>query len=458
MVEGGSRSILVAGGGFSGLAVIAELVRQAESGDISIAWLDERGHFGKGVAYGQDDPHYLLNVRADRMGLFAEEPQGFYTWLQEGESLVAADAYVSRALYGKYLVALREKILTDAKEKGISVVMEQARITGASPDSQGLLLTTDRGAYGGGLLVLATGNGDAKCFPWVRPETKTYLPSLWDKGSWDKLSSMAVSHPERPVFLLGSGLTMVDATVRLARELPHIRVLALSRHGLLPCAHSEETSAKQTGWRKPDIALSASALMCFLREEAAQAQALGVPWQHVMDAMRPDTPALWRGLGSDGQRRALRHAISWWNVHRHRIPAPALRLLEQRRANGFLEIVAGRILDVADTADGLEVMVEERSIRRRVAASVMLNCTGPQLDIRRSANPLIMDLYKQGALQPSANGLGVAVTEQGAAKGSWKNLVYPIGPLLAGEDLETTAVPEIRRHAALLARRLLERR
>lgn len=450
-----ARRILVVGGGFSGFSTIAELVRQANE-SFSILWFDEQGAFGKGIAYGQDYPHYLLNVRADRMGLFADAPDGFYTWLQQENDSSPPGAYLSRALYGRYLQAMLAATLEEAKQKKISIERACVRLVDASLDSQGIQVSASNGVtYTGDLMVLATGNADAKRFSWVQPEAKNYLASLWEENAWDNLCRQAFAHPDLPILLVGTGLTMVDATLRLARELPNITVIALSRHGLLPRAHSNQIPVADAGWRMPQTPMTASALMRFLRSEAKKALQKNIPWQHWMDALRPDTVALWRRLRVEDQKRVLRHAFSWWNVHRHRIPATAMQTLEQRQTDNVLRIIAGRVQNVVEAEKGLEVTLEKGNKHSPMRVSVILNCTGPQMNIRQSGNPLIMALEKKDALRASANGLGVEITDMGTARGNWKDRLYPIGPLLTGADLETTAVPEIRKRAAELARSIL---
>ena len=56
------------------------------------------------------------------------------------------------------------------------------------------------------------------------------------------------------------------------------------------------------------------------RRQMRAAASHGLPWQAVMDAVRPQVQALWRGLPLAERRRFLRHLRPWWDVHRHRIP------------------------------------------------------------------------------------------------------------------------------------------
>ena len=68
-----------------------------------------------------------------------------------------------------------------------------------------------------------------------------------------------------------------------------------------------------------------------------------VGWRAAVDSLRPHSHALWQSLDDGQQRRFLRHARPWWDVHRHRIAPEVARQVHDRVAEGRLEIVAGRI-------------------------------------------------------------------------------------------------------------------
>ena len=69
----------------------------------------------------------------------------------------------------------------------------------------------------------------------------------------------------------------------------------------------------------PLQAMDLRARMRFLRTAAKEAVAEGLPWQSVMERIRPHVQALWQSLPLPEQRRFLRHGVRQWDVHRHRI-------------------------------------------------------------------------------------------------------------------------------------------
>jgi uncharacterized NAD(P)/FAD-binding protein YdhS len=89
--------------------------------------------------------------------------------------------------------------------------------------------------------------------------------------------------------------------------------------------------------------------------------------------------------------------------------------------------------------------------------AAVINCTGPQGDITRLADPLIQALLARGLISPDPLRLGLALDPQGAVldnRGRPSRVISYTGPLLRARDWEGTAVPELRTAAQRLADRL----
>jgi uncharacterized NAD(P)/FAD-binding protein YdhS len=70
--------IAVIGGGASGTLTALHLLRAGVDGDPRVVVFEaEAGRRHRGVAYGTTDPRHLLNVRAQVMSAFPEEPGHF---------------------------------------------------------------------------------------------------------------------------------------------------------------------------------------------------------------------------------------------------------------------------------------------------------------------------------------------------------------------------------------------
>jgi uncharacterized NAD(P)/FAD-binding protein YdhS len=110
---------------------------------------------------------------------------------------------------------------------------------------------------------------------------------------------------------------------------------------------------------------------------------------------------------------------------------------------------------------GRRVRVTWRARGTSAATTILVdrvvNCTGPQYDVRHTRDRLLRSLIAQGMVVPDAFGVGIMTDEFGAvldvSGGVAGNLCY-IGPMLRPRHWETTAVPELRVHAERLAYRL----
>ena len=74
-----AASVVIIGGGFSGAALAAHLLRHGPQ-YLSIHVIEPRARLGQGIAYGDADTFHILNVPAEKMSLWADEPLSFLYW------------------------------------------------------------------------------------------------------------------------------------------------------------------------------------------------------------------------------------------------------------------------------------------------------------------------------------------------------------------------------------------
>ncbi len=89
---------------------------------------------------------------------------------------------------------------------------------------------------------------------------------------------------------------------------------------------------------------------------------------------------------------------------------------------------------------------------------MVVNCTGPATTAAvAAANPVIASLFASGLARPDPLGVGLDVAETGeliGVDGNPSAVLSYVGPQVRGRDVEGTAVPELREHAARVAARL----
>ncbi|HVW34960.1 MAG TPA: hydroxyacylglutathione hydrolase, partial [Acidimicrobiia bacterium] len=303
-------------------------------------------------------------------------------------------------------------------------------------------------------VVLALGNSTGAASPprWERPGP---VRDAWQP---DALAGLAGS--DRPVVLVGTGLTAVDVVISLEQAGFTGPIHAVSRRGLLPRAHVPLSGPAGVGNPPVWAPRTARELLAALRAEVRRAGRQGGDWRDVVDGLRPVTQELWASLPEDERERLHRHALRYWEVHRHRMAPAIAGRIAALQASGGLRIAAGRILSVAEHRSGAEVIVRPRQGRGatgpiRIDAAAVIRCTGPREQLGEVGDPVLDSLFAVGDARPGPLGLGLAVDADGRLldrHGRPSDVLWAIGPLRRGALLETTAIPEIRVQASALAR------
>lgn len=256
------------------------------------------------------------------------------------------------------------------------------------------------------------------------------------------------------VLLVGAGLTAMDVILSLAARGHRGPWHVLSRHGLLPNAHGPHT--------RPPLALDLPQgnVRALLRSLRAAASAPGADWRPIIDGVRQKAHALWTSLGEGEQRRFLRHARTYWEVHRHRIAPDVDRQLQGFLKSGQLQVHAGRLEQLLASPTSLEASFRPRGSarRERLVVDLAVNCTGP-VGHAASTDVLVGALLRRGLASPGPFQLGLATDARGAllnTQGLAGSRLWTLGSLRRGQLWESTAIPDIRLQAAALAARLLE--
>lgn len=451
--------IVIVGGGFSGTLVAANLLREARAGT-RVRMVERGQECGEGLAYSTKDRAHLLNVRAKGMSAFPHDPDHFLRFLEAHcpeELPHGPHTFVPRAVYGGYVKAVLAGAVAQ-RARGVrfeSVCAEAENVTRGEGAWQvhlagGARLTTDA-------VVLALGNFPPRDPPVLN---EAFYASARYKGDPWAPGALLGLDADAPVVLLGSGLTMVDVAVSLAGRGHTGRLTAVSRRGLLPRAHTEAPQAPYPAFLNVGNApRTTGALLARVRAEVRAAASRGLDWRAVLDALREDTPALWRRLPPEEQRRFLRFLQPYWDTHRHRMAPEVAAKVRGLRDSGQLRILAGRVLEFAEGAHEVQVKVRVREGGlREFAAARVINCTGPNGQLCAERHPLVQGVLSSGLGRPDPLGMGFDVTEAGAlvgASGAVSAGLFTLGSLCRGTRLETTAVPEISLQAAALARELL---
>jgi uncharacterized NAD(P)/FAD-binding protein YdhS len=445
--------IAVLGAGFSATAVVINLLEHL-SPEKQISVIGSQSGFGRGVAYSTSDENHRLNVAAGRMSLFADRPNDLVEWLDRRQSGHGPEDFIPRQLFGAYIAdTLSHGLQRTGNRARVQFVDAQALVCHALSSEQQVFELTNADVVDASRTVFCLGGTPAglpvapsRIEDAARP---LIIDNPWAEAWLDKID------PDAPLFIVGSGLTMIDQVVSLHRRSHRGRIHVLSRHGLIPHPHVvPRAPAIDPGLVPGRTPLSEMQRM--LRKAAGEAS----DWRSVIDGLRPITQALWQHMDIEERRRFLRHAASWWNIHRHRMSPEIAAVLNAMQASGQLVMHKGWIDRVSADSDcqaSVTFLQRHSRLERRIAISRIINCTGME-KCSIGKLPLLRDMLQKGFIAQDSLGLGVAVDAHsrilpatGAASGTGS---YAIGPMTVGQFWEIFAVPDIRVQARDVAQRI----
>jgi uncharacterized NAD(P)/FAD-binding protein YdhS len=248
---------------------------------------------------------------------------------------------------------------------------------------------------------------------------------------------------------------MIDQVLALRSRGHEGTIHVLSRRGLIPHAHRPHAGPATP--LLPEDSREISAFLAALRRQCSD----GADWRSVMDGLRPRTQALWQQLSRDQRARFLRHALPWWNIHRHRISPAVFERFNALVADGSVVIHAGFLQSIGEAAGSAEVVYRPRGGEGRASfrAGWIVNCTGMErAGIAHS--PLLKEMQERGMIRVDELGLGISVNDQAQvlnAEAKIQPNIFTVGALTAGQFWEITAVPDIRVQARNIAQRIAER-
>ncbi|OWO94258.1 FAD-dependent pyridine nucleotide-disulfide oxidoreductase [Rhizobium esperanzae] len=447
--------VIVVGSGFSAIAVTCNLVELLPA-TAKIAVVGDDAGFGRGTAYRTELYLHRLNVPAGRMSLLPHRPDDFADWLKAHGRPMQAGDFASRSDYGLYVRDTLARLLRK-RDGRCRVDFIKAKAAGCVESYTNTLAfhlgNGDEVAGKNVVLCLGVGNADLPVEPTGVPSS---LRSRIVENPW-RLSWLRRVAPSDAVCILGSGLTMIDQVLALRARGHRGRIDVLSRRGLAPLSHAR-TPPAPLPIDVHTLPATISGLLKILREKSREV----ADWRSVMDGLRPATQALWQRLSHEERARFLRHALPWWNIHRHRVAPDVFAGFERLVLDGTVRFHAG-FLKSLEAEDGRLVAGYRVRAKREIdeiRADWLVNCTGMER-AGISHSPLLKEMSRFQLIVPDPLGLGIqvdAASEVTAPSRISPARLFAVGALTAGQFWEITAVPDIRVQAKAVAEVIVKTR
>ena len=436
--------LAIIGGGFSAAALVIHLCKSAPRRARQIAIVSEdcgRQPFGSGAAFGTDNPHYRLNVRAEIMKLFSDSPDDFKIWAEahicDAEASRPEGDFYQRRDFARYMTDTLEKICIDGLPEQISTtattLRQQDNLWHIS-HSAGAEIRTK-------MLVLATGNP-----PPIWPCAVTssgqnrLVVNPWD-GSWQKRLET-----DDALCLIGGGLTAMDGIYAAAQTGHKGRIMLVSPQGMLPPA--------QTGWQaQPPISwpkeqLTASRFFGHMRTalKGAGDDWTQSSWQERFEALRIELSEVYWQMSGQEKRRLLRRAASWWSLARYRSAPQNFAAAQQMLSSGQLSIIQDRVISLDEEAGEVRIGLASGNV---LSSDMAVNCSGVATD------PFFERLIADNIICPCAFGQSPEVTQNLAVcrpeSGSYDTL-FALGAATRGSFGDVVGAGTIARQAEELAK------
>ena len=410
---------MIVGGGASGV-ITAIALERAGIDPVLIDIAEPRSRLGEGLAYQTHDTQHRLNVPASKMSAIESIPGDFAEWAD-----VPPYSFVARQSYATYLRSRLNPGVTHLSDTVIN--LDQI------PDGKMLatFLLGQEKIYSA--VVLAMGHGDAR-----RPGFLTYVApsSRIIRDVWDG----AALPQSRSLICFGTGLSFIDiAMSHLSRD-PNSTVIAISGSGNLPERHRYNPVNPFTP-QVDDVAT-----LVQLRQYLAAA---GDHWREAIDGLRPITVAMWRGFTPAEREEFLRTDGSAWSRRRHRIAPEVADHVDSMIANGRLTIITGSVTKVIVSEHDISLVLDDA---QTISGDYLAICIGRDYV---TTDELSTNLLKDAKTNRGPLGMGLSVDVTSGlllrVDGTHYDQIYAIGPLRSGEAFESTAIPEIRAQASVIA-------
>jgi uncharacterized NAD(P)/FAD-binding protein YdhS len=454
--------IAIIGAGFSGLMTAIHLIKNATA-PLTIYLINNKATFGRGAAYSTQSYKHLLNVPTAKMSALADDPTHFLDWAlkQPAYQGINKDAlgktFLPRRLFGQYIASIWEETLAQKREDiQVNMVYDTATDIEQNNGKYSIKLKAHP-AIQADRVVLATGNEAPGNPPIANSkfyESKAYIKNPW---LYDVTGQMK---PGQDIMIIGNGLTTVDQVISIMESGYKGIVHTISPHGFAILPHRFSHIEYKDFINEVKEPYNFDALFKLGHKHFRRLYRVGISAEPIIDSFRPHTQKIWQSFSQEDKKAFLDKFKSTWNTIRHRLAPHLYDYIQGLRIEGRLVVHTGRLVDIAETEQGALVKIQEQQTgtEKSIQVGLVLNCTGPHMDISRSEDALLRSMAGKGMIRPDSMRIGMDVTAKWTLinkDGKENPTLYTLGGNLRGLLWETTAIPELKVQSALLARQIV---
>ena len=439
-------SVCIIGSGYSAAALTLHLVTQGMPPD-QIAIVGP-APLGQGQAYGCISDEFRLNVRADLMRLWPDDPDHFASWASENitddpDSETAVGHFYRRRDFAVYMadqLASCPGVSDIPRHEALAETI--TRYPGRGHDGWQVSLT-DGTRLTARQIVIASGN-PAPEWPMTRPPDDA--PGLvrvpW-RGDWpDRIA------PNAKVVIIGGGLTALDALHSLHQRQHGAAISLVCPEGMLPPVQTGWDDAIPLIWPTP---LRASGFLRFMRQTVGDNDWSQTEWQRRFESLRVNISAAWQSMPAADQARLMRRVGWLWSLARFRAGPQASSSARTLMDNGQLNISRDIVTGLEPAANGQYLVCLGGG--EQITADAVINCSGAGRDrlMSRLIDDGLIAGHETAPHRPHMTADLALVGPDGAPHAG----LYAVGPVTAHFVGDILGAASISRQAETLAGRIL---
>ena len=435
--------LCIIGSGYSAAALLLHLeARGAPMDGVTVIGPQA---LGAGQAFGCVNDDFRLNVRAELMQVWPDDPGHFANWAAmniAGDLDADTDvgAFYRRRDFASYIASEIR-----ARPALASLPHIKASAVNISAATSGWDIELDDGsAASASRIVLATGNPPPV---WPFREQVADSPSLvrvpW-RGDWPKTIDS-----DGRIVVVGSGLTALDALHTLRRRHHRGKITLIAPDGLLPPV--------QTGWQNADALewpqnMRASGFLKFMRDTVGDIPWEDTEWQRRFESLRYHISAAWQRLDPRDQERLMRRFGWLWSLARFRAGPQAFSSAQMLLDAGQLDIVTDMVTGITTDEDGVHKVRLAKG--DDLFTDTVINCSGAGRDllVTRILDDEIAARHQTARHRPAMTGELALLRADGTPHPN----LFGIGPMTSHVAGDVLGSASIARQARGLAARLAQ--
>ena len=435
--------VCIIGSGYSAAALTLHLLaRGMAPADLAIVG---PGPLGQGQAYGCVSDDFRLNVRAELMRLWPDQPDHFATWARlsiTDDPAAGTDVgmFYRRRDFASYMAAQLGAASGTATIRRHECLAQ----TIAGTEDGWQVTLADGTTLAAARIIIATGN-PAPEWPMASPPVDA--PGLvrvpW-RGDWpDRIRTDAT------VLIIGGGLTALDALHTLHRRGHRGSITVICPEGMLPPVQTGWQDAPPVTWPTP---LRGSGFLRFMRHHVGDRDWSRTEWQRRFESLRVHISAAWQTLPDTDQTRLMRRLGWLWSLARFRAGPQASNSAQTLIDSGQLTIRRNIVTGLATSTEDRHLV--SLGSGTTIKADAVINCSGAGRDrlITRLISDGIAAPHHTAPHRPRLTADLALIGPDGTA---YDNL-HAVGPVTAHVVGDILGAASISRQAVGLADRLVE--